>query len=179
MKKSEAITSQISRNVSSLSFNVSNSAASMAIIRCYYSKDGGNTWVSMKNVNGVENNTVAGSANEQIIYNISVENPCFKITQSSGSGTTPCYIDDVTISYEESTSINNIITDKQESLSARCIEGNLVVTTDDCDNIIRVYSINGAVIATTMPENGVATIQLPEHGFYVISQNGKSTKAVY
>ncbi|MCI6893905.1 MAG: M6 family metalloprotease domain-containing protein [Bacteroidales bacterium] len=179
VKKSEAITSQVNRNVSSLSFNASNSAASMAIIRCYYSTDGGNTWVSMKNVNGVENNTIAGSANEQIIYNIPVENPCFKITQTSGSGITPCYIDDVVISYEESTSINNIITDKHESLSARCIQGNLVVTTDDCENIIRVYNINGAVIATAMPENGVATIQLPEHGFYVISQNGKSTKAVY
>jgi len=179
VKKSEVATSRVERNVSSISFATSNTSSSTAIIRCYYSTDGGANWTIMKNVDGVENVTIAGGSNSQAFYNISVENPCFKITQYTGSSSAPCYIDDFTVTYEPTSGINDVIIDKPASaLSAVCDGDNLIITTDD-DSAVSIYNVSGMLIGIAQPENGIATLTLPAHGFYIVSQKGKSAKVAY
>lgn len=179
VKKSEVATSAIDKKVSAISFYAYNTSSSMAIIRCYYSTDGGSSWTVMKNVDGVENYTVAAGAAIQTFYNINVEKPCFKITQYTGSSSVPCYIDDMTISYEQSSAVNTILADSNVKLTANCgADGYLSVSTD-AESPVKIYNISGMLIATITPEGGVATVQLPAPGFYIVSQQGKSAKVAY
>lgn len=179
VKKSEVTTSAIDRKVSAISFNAYNTSSSTAIIRCYYSLDGGDSWATMKNVDGVENYAIAAGATVQTFYNISVEKPCFKITQYTGSSSLPCYIDDVSISYEQSSAVSTITADDSATLAASCnADGYLSVSTD-AESPVRVYNISGTLIATITPENGTAVAQLPTPGFYIVTQQGKSVKVAY
>ena len=151
----------------------------MTILRCYYSLDGGNTWVSMNNVDGVNNITVAGKTNMKVMFNAQLDSPCIKIMQYTGSTSIPCYIDDVTITYDKSGAVESVVADSDNAdFKACCIDGNLNVVTADSVNDIAVYNASGVLVATMRPADGIASTTLPAHGFYIVSQGGKSAKVI-
>lgn len=179
-KKAEVATSALSGKTDAISFNAYNSSSSMTILRCYYSLDGGNTWVSMNNVDGVNNITVAGKTNMKVMFNAQLDSPCIKIMQYTGSTSIPCYIDDVTITYDKSGAVESVVADSDNAdFKACCIDGNLNVVTADSVNDIAVYNASGVLVATMRPADGIASTTLPAHGFYIVSQGGKSAKVIY
>lgn len=180
VKKSEATTSQLVGKVASVSFTAYNTSSSMAILRCYSSTDDGATWVAMKNVDGVDNITLSGNSTLQVFFNTQLDKPKFKFMQYTGSNSVPCYIDDVTVTFEKSGAVESVVADSDASaLTAYCAGGNLVVTTADGNNAVEVYNASGVLVARLQPVDGTAAVTLPARGFYIVSQSGRSAKVIY
>ena len=88
------ITSQITE-VTAMAYNPTGTTAKFALS---YSTDNGKTW---KNASG-SNNSVAAHQNQMLSWPLKMENDNtlqLRVTQSSGSKTETCYLDDVTVRY--------------------------------------------------------------------------------
>lgn len=181
-KKAEVETTPIEKKVTSVSFMSYNTSSSMNILRCYYSVDNGKTWVAMKNVDGIDNVTVSAGDSIQVIYNIEVENPCFKLTETVGSNSAYCNIDDFTISYDGETS--SIISNTRigsKALGIFALNGNmLTINTGNEHSRVAVYDANGMLVSQPIVSSaGVAIALLHSHGVYIISVDGKRYKMAY
>ncbi len=159
---------------------VYNPTSSVTIMRCYYSTNNGKTWVSMKNVDGVENITVAAGSSLQVIYNIEVENPCFKITETVGNSSAYCYVDDFTLNYESvNTAINaNTLSNGNAASSFTLSGGRLTVAATD-GSTVSVYAANGMLVARQKANGTTASVQLPTHGVYLVAVGRDRFKVVY
>ena len=179
-KKSEVQTTTIDKKITSVSYMVYNPTSSVAIMRCYYSTNNGKTWVSMKNVDGVENITVAAGSSLQVIYNTEVENPCFKITETVGNSSAYCYVDDFTLNYESvNTAINaNTLSDDNAANGFSLSDGRLTVAATD-GTTVAVYAANGMLVARQKANGTTACVQLPAHGVYLVAVGRNRFKVVY
>ncbi len=179
-KKAEVQTSVIDKKVTSISFMAYNPTSSVTILRGYYSTNNGKSWTSMKNVDGVENITVETNGSVQVIYNIEVENACFKITETVGSNSAYCNIDDFTLSYEDvSTGISpNTIAAGNAAGTFSLSAGRLAVTAA-LGATVAVYSANGMLVSQQKATAGNVTVDLPEHGVYIVAVGRNRYKVVY
>ncbi len=179
-KKSEAQTTAIDKKVTSVSYMAYNPTTSVAIMRCYYSTNNGKTWVSMKNVDGVENITVSAGSSLQVIYNTEVENPCFKITETVGSSSAYCYVDDVTLCYESvNTAIHaNTSSDNAEACNFMLSGNNLVISVSSGADVA-VYSASGMLVGKHKAQGSTVSVPLPTHGVYVIAVGKYKYKIIY
>lgn len=180
-KKAEIVTSPINRKVTSVSFMAYNPTTSLALMRCYYSTDKGASWVVMKDVDGVDNTTVPTQGSAHLIYNIDAVNPCFKITETIGSKTVYCYIDDFTIAYEDvATGIDLSTVAAERGLSHLSIAGNtLTISSGSTQSRVALYEVGGTLVAQTTLAGGVATLQLPGHGVYIVAIGSERYKIAY
>lgn len=96
----------------------------------------------------------------------------FKIS-SSGK----CYIDDVTISYNDPNGLSDVETIKVAEKAAPfrvATNGNAISVTSDSNDAIEVYDAAGLLVARSA--SGNATIALPGRGFYIVRQGAASQK---
>ena len=96
----------------------------------------------------------------------------FKIS-SSGK----CYIDDVTISYNDPNGLSDVETIKVAEKAAPfrvATNGNAISVTSDSNAAIEVYDAAGLLVARSA--SGNATIALPGRGFYIVRQGAASQK---
>ena len=96
----------------------------------------------------------------------------FKIS-SSGK----CYIDDVTISYNDPNGLSDVETIKVADKAAPfrvATNGNAISVTSDSNAAIEVYDAAGLLVARSA--SGNATIALPGRGFYIVRQGAASQK---
>ena len=96
----------------------------------------------------------------------------FKIS-SSGK----CYIDDVTISYNDPNGLSDVETIKVADKAAPfrvATNGNAISVTSDSNAAIEVYDAAGLLVARSA--SGNATIALPSRGFYIVRQGAASQK---
>lgn len=180
-KKAEVSTSPVDCKVTSLSFMAYNPTGSLAVMRCYCSADSGASWAIMKNVDGVDNTTVPANGSAHLIYNVETENPCFKITETIGSKTAYCYIDDLTLAYEgATTAIAPVATPDGRAASHISVAGNtLTVKLDGRQVGVALYDAGGALVARTTLASGVAAMRLPARGVYVVAVGGRRYKIAY
>ena len=180
-KKAEITTSAINRKVTSVSFMAHNPTSSLTVIRCYYSTDNGASWTIMKNVDGMDNTTVATKGSAHLIYNIEATNPCFKITETTGSKTAYCNIDDFTIAYEDvATGIDLGTVTAAQRMARLSIAGNtLTVSSGSKQSRVALYDAGGVLVALTTLVGGEATLPLPGHGVYIVAVGSERYKIAY
>lgn len=179
IRKSEVKTSEIDKTVTAVSFSIFNPTSSMAIFCCYSSTDGGNVWKSMSTVDGVANITVTAGGTATVFYNTEIEKPMFRILEYTGNRTAPCYVDDFSLTYQPgSGGVDDVFAADGSALKAYCDNGTLYVSTESGESV-SVYNAGGSLVASVKPVDGSASVALPAHGFYIVSQQGKSIKVIY
>ena len=177
-KKAEVVTSVIDGKVTSLSFMAYNTTSSLCILRCYYSLNGGKTWVAMKNVDGIDNVTVSANSSLHIIYNIESEKPCFKITETVGSTSAFCHIDDFAVTCESVAS--GITTVTGSAAPHFSLTGNtLTVSSAASAERVAVYDLSGTLVLQQTLTAGTTSLQLPAHGVYVVVIGRERFKVAY
>lgn len=177
-KKAEIVTSVIDGKVTSVSFMAYNATSSLCILRCYYSLNGGKTWVAMKNVDGIDNVTVSANSSSHIIYNIEAEKPCFKITETVGSTSAFCHIDDFAVTCESVAS--GITTVTGSAAPHFSLTGNtLTVSSAASAERVAVYDLSGTLVLQQTLTAGTTSLQLPAHGVYVVVIGRERFKVAY
>lgn len=181
LRKGEIITSVISKEVETLSFNVCNPTSSSSIFRSYYSLNGGTSWVSMKTLDGVSNISVSAGSTVNLVFNPAVENACYRIVEYTGSSSQRCYVDDVTFSYKvEESGVENLISDKIDDNGLTVSrQGSELVISGCNEDYVYVYGAGGVLVVKVSPVEGTATATLPGRGFYVVSLQGHAMKVIY
>ena len=145
---------------------------------CYYSLNGGKTWVAMKNVDGIDNVTVSANSSLHIIYNIESEKPCFKITETVGSTSAFCHIDDFAVTCESVASGITTVTDSAAPHFS--LTGNtLTVSSAASAERVAVYDLSGTLVLQQTLAAGTTSLQLPAHGVYVVVIGRERFKVAY
>lgn len=180
VKKAQVKTSVISKNVKQMMFDIYNSSTSSAMLTCYYSKDNGNTWITLKTLDGLEGLSVGLGTKITPIYNVlSTEPIMLRIAQVTGSASTPCYIDNVILRVATSGVEDVIVDPSNESLKAWIDGDNVRVESVKEGVMAKVYDVRGALVGTAKVQDGVATIKIANKGFYIVSDGANTIKVVY
>lgn len=178
------ISTPIEKNVNSASFRIWNPTSLSTTIRLYYSVNKGVSWIPASNSSNSILTNVAAETTTEIIYNINSEQPTlYRIYMTAGGNSINemNYIDDFTLKYTDETppvAIIPIHTETESQLSLTQ-EGAQLSVTSEKDMHIRLYTLNGMLIDSQMPESGIAVFTLPCRGIYIIRQNEKTTKIIY
>lgn len=179
LRKSELRTSVIDRKVSALELTIFNPTSSMANFRCHYSVNNGQTWVALKNIDGMDITSLQAGTSQNVIFNVSVENAMFRVMEYTGSNSDYCYVDDIKFTYEKGSGVESVMTGADgTSLKAVCNDGILSISTES-EDAVSVYNASGIEVAVLQPSDGSASVLLPARGFYIICQHGKSVKVIY
>lgn len=100
------MTTPVNRNISRVSFEVHNTATTLAKFNIFYSTDGGATWGNAYTEQGDKNFEVSGGSKTEIDWFGaafgSSQSVQFRIGMISGSASKPCYVDNFTIYYNDS-----------------------------------------------------------------------------
>lgn len=102
------MTTPVNRNISRVSFEVHNTASTLAKFYLFYSTDGGTTWENALNEQGSKQFEVVANAKTEIDWfgaAFGSSQPVqFRIGLVSGSASKPCYVDNFTIYYTDNSS---------------------------------------------------------------------------
>ncbi len=91
----------VSQAVNTMSFNYYNPTSSAAVVRCYYSTNGGTTWTNAKTYSGATYLRVNSQSTSEGEFQIGTTEPVlFKISLFSGSSSSYSYVDNITVKYE-------------------------------------------------------------------------------
>lgn len=180
VKGGTAMTSTIERAVRLITFTVTNPTDKKAVICFHHSKDGA-TWTSVKDINGDSWVSVAEGASVQLSFRPQTEaGKMYRISEYSGSTTDRCYIDDVTIVYDDdATGITAVNNDAKNKLTISRNGNVLTVTTSDGKVAISVFAADGTAVGSKHSVAGKTSFTLPRHGLYIIKQGDAACKTVY
>ncbi len=96
------MTDAIAYPISTVTFNVYNPTSNAAVVRCYYSTNGGTTWTSANTFSGSTYLRVNSQSTGTGEFQIGTTSPALiKVSLFSGSSTSYSYVDDITINYEK------------------------------------------------------------------------------
>ncbi|MBR1474270.1 MAG: M6 family metalloprotease domain-containing protein [Muribaculaceae bacterium] len=154
------MTTPVSRNITRVSFEVSNTSSTEAHISLFYSTDGGNTWSNATDDQGNKYYAVAGNSKNIIDWMGAgfgaSQQVRFRIGMILGNKTIPCRVDNFTLYYNDSeaqtgdlngdgtvdvTDINtliNIILGKSEQQRDADINGDGTVDVTDVNMLINI-----------------------------------------
>lgn len=91
----------VNEAVNTMSFNYYNPTSSAAVVRCYYSTNGGTTWTNAKTYSGTTYLRVNAQSASEGEFQIGTTEPVLlKISLFSGSSSSYSYVDNVTVKYE-------------------------------------------------------------------------------
>lgn len=176
------ISTPIEKNINSASFRIWNPTSLPTTIRLYYSVNKGVSWIPANNSsNSILTNVAAETATE-IIYNINSEQPTlYRICMTAGGSSVNemNYIDDFTLKYTDKAPPVAIIPIHTEPQLSVTQEGSLLYVTSEKDTNIHLYTLNGMLIDSQIPENEIVTFTLPYQGIYIIRQDKRIIKVIY
>lgn len=181
IKSAELITDTVKAEVESFSITIFNASSSAAIIRAYYSTNNGASWISVKNLDGTTNPTVAAGSTVQFTYNIgSAKNACYRFVQYSGSTDGNIFFDNIIFNCTPgSLSADNTIVDNPEDIFDVMVDSEYIKITsrNNSNNHISLYSTNGTLIVSAILNDGIAYLPKPiVHGIYIVRCGNYATK---
>ena len=174
-------TTPVNLQVSTIRLNFYNPTQKTSIVRAYYSTNDGVTWLLAPPFDGEQYFRVSAGQNasgEFKVNSTAKQNTLIKISIFSGSSTEYAYLDDVVITYADDESGVESIAQAQQSLVVTR-NGNTINVTTPTDGNVTVVNASGATVATAMSLDGKCTIELPGHGFYVVTSGGHSAKLAF
>lgn len=175
-------TTAIEHQFNTIRFNFINPTSKTAIVRAYYSVDNGVTWLLASPFDGQQFFRVPSGESAEGEFRIGLsakQKTLFKIYEFSGSTTDYCYIDDVVISYDDDgggSGVAGVAADAGRLTVSRTGSLTIGVATPGSADAVMVYNASGAVVTRVQAQGGRASVQLPAHGFYVVTAGGKSAK---
>lgn len=166
----------------SLSFCAWNSTTKSVQAHVFISADEGNSWSEIfpqgqdtpLAIKGGRSGTATSfpiSSGEHII---------FRITTEAASEKTVCYIDDVTLNYNDAkglSAVETIVPDRKTPGMSISIDGLCItVSTPDYRNPIEIFDTAGRLVATAPASAVPTTLALPKRGFYIVRQSASTLK---
>ncbi len=137
--------------VETCAIDLSNPTTQSAIFRLHYSLDGGATWKAVSTLEGTANPSVAREEEKTVSYSLGgVEGAMFRLTQYTGSNSSPCEVKRV------------VFTMKAGTVSA-VKEIPMEFESEDLE--VEFYTLQGIKVKTPSAS-----------GIYIRKQGGKSTK---
>lgn len=180
VKSGEIISGTVGQEVESMSVTIYNASASSAIIRTYISHDGGTTWVSLKNLDGTTNLSIAAGTTTEQTYNLGTAKGIrFKFLQYSGHKTEKCYFDNIKLNCKPATTSIYTVRTQDGDFKISYTGGNSIDVYAGCADgtAVNAYSLQGITAATAHTAAGTATLHLPSPGIYII-RCGNITKRI-
>ncbi len=175
-------TTPVDEQVNTMKFTYYNPTSKSAIVRAYYSTDGGITWLVASPFDGEQYFRVASGESgvgEFRVNSSGKQKTYFKISVFSGSSTEYGYIDDLIITCaDDESGVESIIEHQSQSLKVSR-NGNTLVVATPADGMVSVIDAAGTTVATAQSTDGQCSIELPGHGFYVVTSGGKSAKVIF
>jgi len=185
VKDGSLTTSTIDKGVRLMTFTLNNPTSKRVILRCYYSKNNGDTWTVIKNNDATENTLISSGSSVSLSFRVNTEaGLLYRISQYGGSTDEKCYIDDVTFIYnDETTGIKTKASGAAESLNVLSVNvvGNVlnVAVTGD-GGVVQVFSTDGTqLFGKRIARGGCAQVVLPNRGVYIVKLGDVVKKIAY
>lgn len=182
VRSAEFTTGTVEAEVESFAITVHNASTSSAIVRAYYSTNNGASWISVKNIEGTGNPSVAPGTTAHYTFNIgAAKDARYRFVQYSGSSDGNIFFDDITFNCKPGSvgGVNDIIYDLTESgLTISVSGGSVEVAADMADGIeVQLYSLQGVLVSKAKLYNGAATLPgNPGAGIYIVRCGNKALK---
>lgn len=156
-----------------ISVRAKNGTATSWTLKLEYSTDQGNTWTEATNVIGVKGVTAGGNSDQVLNFDVDIHQPArYRLTATKGSRST-LIVDDFTVYYDNSSGIEDLSVGTDFGVS---VNGTIISVTTSGDQLVRLYNLEGQVVATAKVVDGVATLNAPAAGLYIVSQGNRADK---
>ncbi|MDE6715920.1 MAG: M6 family metalloprotease domain-containing protein [Muribaculaceae bacterium] len=179
VKSAEFISGKVEAEVESFAITVHNASAASAIVRAYYSTNNGVSWVSVTNIEGTGNPSVAAGTTARYAYNIgAVKDARYRFVQYSGSSDGSIFFDDITFNCKPGTlGVSDVMQDAS-ALNVAVSGGTVEVYADMADGTeVLLYSLQGALVSKAKLYGGVAALPgNPGPGIYIVRCGNSAVK---
>ncbi len=167
-------------DIESLSMRLFNSASRNCNVRVQYWDANINGWVILKDVTGQSGTTLAANSATTLRFNIPEnlrKNFRMQLKVNTGSDTDRLYVDDVHMRGIK-TVVGSVTTSGNLPLTYTLSSGGALSVYSDSP-FVTLYDFAGRRIATQRTVDGIATLTLPAHGTFIVTDSRSSLKLVY
>lgn len=171
-------TADIDRSVYSLSFDFTN-ANSAATLKCEYSTNRGITWKALQEISGTDSYVVPSGESASLQFIVpGVENARYRITQSAGHRTNPCYLDNVALQVDDNSTsgIDDVAVSDAPALAV-AVSGDTIIVSGAPDAPVAMYALDGTLMQSARADaDGRCSLSRPAQGIIIISQGSSHIK---
>jgi M6 family metalloprotease-like protein len=144
------------KRINNISISLTSASTSSSTIRCYYSLDGGSSWILLNTLDGTASVSVPAGKSANTQYNLAnIDNRddiIVRFTETLGNTSLPCYIDNVTVIVDADSDASGI-----ETIADDIFDDNSNAPTE-------YYDLSGHRVAN------------PSTGFYIVRRGNKVSK---
>ena len=181
VKGSAVVTSAVEGVARKVGFMIRNSSSRTAMACAYYSTDGGNTWNTLTDADGIATFSIPAGTTARRNYNApssaGLENACFRVRQMAGSSAEPLYLDDFIVTIIDPNEVASPLAPRSGSLSVALSGAS--VTVEGAAAPVRLFDFSGRLLLTAPVAEGRALITLPARGCYILTDGLRTAKVIY
>lgn len=162
-----------------VSFTAINKTSESVYFRLQAKVDG--AYQTMSSVTGTTTASVIAGQTSTLKFRVpNLKNTSLMLTVTSGAKTAPVYIDDFRVTKDDPTAVEGIYDESSEGTLTAISTADGIMLHTVAGAAIAIYDMQGRHIASaTADEAGMACINLPAKGIYVIASGGKALKFMY